>query len=240
MALANRSRRYKTLVAAVLAAVIAGATVAVIAATDGGSSKGRAGRNGQAAQPAPSGDLKVAVAYLGLPAAKLLEELRSGRTLAQVADSTPGRSATGLIDQIVATRRAALATAVKAGGLTAAKERAALASLHSRVGTRVRRAGSYPGAVGRLPVRTLAAAAAYLGVSPARLRRELRAGRTLAQVAKATPGKSAAAMIAALVADTKARLSASVAAGGMTAAREKLLLANIEQRVAAEVNAGAP
>jgi hypothetical protein len=240
MDLANRSRRQKTLVAAVVAVVIAGATVAVIAATGGSSSKGTAGGNGQAAQPALNGDLKVAVAYLGLPAAKLVEALRSGRTLAQVADSTPGRSATGLIDRIVATRTAALATAVKAGGLTAAQERAALASLHSRVAVRVRRAGGYPGAVGRLPVRTQAAAAAYLGVRPAKLRSELRAGRTLAQVAKATPGKSASGLIAAIVADTKARLATSVAAGGLTPAREKLLLANLQQRVAAEVNAGKP
>jgi hypothetical protein len=241
MDLANRSRRQKTLVAAVVTVVIAGATVAVIAATGGGSSsKGTAGSNGQAAQPALNGDLKVAVAYLGLPAAKLVEALRSGRTLAQVADSTPGRSATGLIDRIVATRTAALATAVEAGGLTAAQERAALASLHSRVATRVRRTGGYPGAVGRLPVRTQAAAAAYLGVRPARLRSELRAGRTLAQVAKATPGKSTSGLIAAIVADTKARLAASVAAGGLTPARETLLLANLQQRVAAEVNAGKP
>ena len=73
-----------------------------------------------------------------------------------------------------------------------------------------------------------------------KLRSELRAGRTLAQVAKATPGKSASGLVAAIVADTKARLPASVAAGGLTPAREKLLLANLQQRVAAEGNAGKP
>ena len=228
------------LVAEVLAALIAGATVAVVVAIDGGSSNGTAPGSGQAAGPALSGDLKVAVAYLGLPASRLLESLRSGRTLAQLADATPGRSAAGLIDRIVASRRAALAGAVAAGGLTAAQEREALAGLHSRIGARVKRVGSYAGAVGHLPLRTQAAAAAYLGISSAKLRAELRGGRSLADVASATPGKSVGGLVAAIVAATKARIAASVAAGTLTAARQKLLLANLEQRVAAEVNAAKP
>ncbi|HEX4186628.1 MAG TPA: hypothetical protein VHY83_01905 [Solirubrobacteraceae bacterium] len=240
MKFADRSRRQKALVAAALAALVAGATVAVVAATDGGSSPSTAPGNNQATAPVLSGDLKLAVTYLGVSGSGLLEALRSGRTLAQVADATPGRSATGLIDSIVAARKAALRSAVAAGGLTAAQERTALASLRSRVGTRVRRAGGYPGAVGRLPLRTQAAAAAYLGVSPAKLRAELRAGQSLAQVANATPGKSASGLIASIVADRKARIAAQVASGGLTAARQKLLVAKLEQRVAAEVNAARP
>jgi hypothetical protein len=243
MALPNRSRRQKTLAVVAAGAVIAGATVAVIAATDGGTSKSPSpisDANGRAGQPALSGDLKAAVAYLGVSPAKLLQELRSGRTLAQVADSTPGRSAAGLVDQIVATRKAALAAAVRAGGLRPAQESAALASLRGRVRIRIARAGGYPVAVGRLGGRASAAAAAYLGVPRAQLRAELRAGRTLAAVAQATRGKSASGLIAAIVSGARLRLDASVAAGRLTAAREKLLLAMLERRVAAQVSSARP
>jgi hypothetical protein len=243
MDLSNRSRKQKTIAAVATAALIAGATVAVVAATDSGAPKRSpavTGGDGEATQPALSGDLKVAVAYLGIPPANLLAALRSGRTLAQVADATPGRSAAGLVDRIVATRNAALASAVRAGGLNPSQQNAALASLRSRVRRRVERAGSYPSVVARLAGRAPAAAAAYLGVTRAQLRSELRGGRTLAELARATRGRSAGGLIAAIVAATKSRLAAQVAGGGLTPAREKLLLAGLEQRVALEVNAGKP
>jgi hypothetical protein len=105
---------------------------------------------------------------------------------------------------------------------------------------RVARAGGYPIAVGRLGGRASAAAAAYLGVPRAQLRAELRAGRTLAAVAQATRGKSASGLIAAIVSGARLRLDASVAAGRLTAAREKLLLAMLERRVAAQVSSARP
>jgi hypothetical protein len=82
--------------------------------------------------------------------------------------------------------------------------------------------------------RDLAAAAGYLGISPAQLAGELSSAKTLAQVADASAGKSAAGLTQALVAARKARL-ASVAAK-LASASSKL-----PQRVAAEVNrAGGP
>jgi hypothetical protein len=245
MALSNRSRRQKTLIATAIAALIAGAIVAVVAATgsDHGTPKGSsalAGRNGQTRLPPLGGDLKLAVTYLGIDPAKLVEALRSGRTLAQVADATPGRSATGLIDRIVASRQAALAAAVRSGGLTAAQQKAALATLRGRVRVRVDRVGGYPSVVGRRPVRAPAAAAAYLAIGQAQLRTELRSGRTLAQLANGTPGRSARGMIEAIVAATKVRLAAAVAAGRLTQASERQMLANLQQRVAAEVQGSKP
>jgi hypothetical protein len=74
----------------------------------------------------------------------------------------------------------------------------------------------------RAGARQLAAAASYLGISPAQLSSELSAHKTLAQVADATSGKSAAGLSAALVAARKARLGAAAA--------------KLPQRVAAEVN----
>jgi hypothetical protein len=231
------------LVAGVLAALILGAVITVLA-TSGGDHKSSQGpgspaaRHGTVPRLGRRGDLAVAVAYLGLAPAQLLDALRSGKTLAQVARVTRGRSVAGLIDRIVAARKAALAQAVASGGLTSAQERAALIGVRARVTVRVNRVGGYPSAVGRRSPAAPAAAAAYLGISQAQLRAELRSGKTLAQLASGTGGKSAGGLIAAIVADTKARLAAAVAAGSLTPASQKLLLANLDRRVATEVNGG--
>lgn len=46
-------------------------------------------------------DLRAAAAYLGLSPAALQQRLQAGETLAQVADATGGKSASGLIDTLV-------------------------------------------------------------------------------------------------------------------------------------------
>ena len=55
----------------------------------------------------------------------------------------------------------------------------------------------------------LQAAATYLGVSAESLFAQLRTGKTLAQIATETSGKSASGLVDALVADAKARLGAN-------------------------------
>jgi hypothetical protein len=55
----------------------------------------------------------------------------------------------------------------------------------------------------------LDAAATYLGTTVAALQTQLAAGKTLAQIADATSGTSASGLIAALVADAKAKLGAN-------------------------------
>src|SRR5207245_9230585 len=67
-------------------------------------------------------------------------------------------------------------------------------------------------------------AASYLGLSPARLRADLAAGMTLAQIADATPGKSTRGLIDALIASRRARLAAAVASGRLSAAHAPLLV----------------
>jgi hypothetical protein len=56
----------------------------------------------------------------------------------------------------------------------------------------------------------LAAAAAYLGITQDALVTQLQSGKTLAQIANATSGKSAAGLIAALVADAKQHFGSNV------------------------------
>jgi hypothetical protein len=83
------------------------------------------------------------------------------------------------------------------------------------------------------------AAAAYLGLTEARLRSELETGKTLAQVAQAH-GKSVGGLIDALVADAKKHLDAAVAAGRLTQAQENEMLSGLRDRITNRVNSGAP
>lgn len=82
----------------------------------------------------------------------------------------------------------------------------------------------------------LSAAASYLGISSSELLSDLRSGKTLAQVADATSGKSASGLIQALVAAEKQRLDAAVAAGKLTQAQEDTIVSGLQQRVTDLVN----
>src|SRR3954468_14606893 len=67
------------------------------------------------------GGLDAAATYLGLSTTRLLQDLQNGKTLAQIADSTSGKSASGLIDAMVAAAKERLDQAVKDGDLTQAQ-----------------------------------------------------------------------------------------------------------------------
>ena len=47
-------------------------------------------------------DLSTAASYLGLTASELQTQLQSGKTLAQIANATSGKSADGVIQALVA------------------------------------------------------------------------------------------------------------------------------------------
>jgi hypothetical protein len=80
-------------------------------------------------------------------------------------------------------------------------------------------------------VRGAAAVAGYLGLSRTTLRRELQSGKSLAQIAASTPGKSVAGLKAAIVAAGKARLEQAVSSGRITAAQEQQWLAALPARI---------
>jgi len=84
--------------------------------------------------------------------------------------------------------------------------------------------------------RRAVAAAAYLGMSRHELRAQLRAGKTLAEIAAATPGKSVAGLIDALVAARRHRIAARVSAGRLTSARAERANQRAEKLIAALVN----
>ncbi len=209
--------KHKLLIGVAVVAVAGGVTTAVV----------------MAAQPAAShhrgGTLATAAGYLGSTPVQLRGELRSGKSLAAIADAAPGKSEAGLIAALEAASKQRLAAAAAAlPRLIAAEvDRAGgPAARHGRAGAHVAGRGH-----------ALAAAAGYLGLSTTQLRGDLRSGHTLAQVAKETAGRSEAGLIEALVAARKAALATKVKAGRITPAQAASVpVPVLVKRVTAEVN----
>ncbi len=213
-----------------VAAVLAGGTVAAMGATgQGPHHKARVAY----ATGARGGGRAIATAagYLGLTATQLESDLKSGKTLGQVADATAGKSQAGLIGALVAARKARLA--------------ATEASLPKRVTAEVNRVGGPRSPASRASTgrglfaargRLALVATSYLGLSTAQLQSDLRSGKTLAQVANGTAGKSQAGLIEALVAARKKKLTEAVMAGALSQAREQARLTRVDERVTALVH----
>ncbi len=94
-------------------------------------------------------------------------------------------------------------------------------------GTRPGRGGLRAGA---------AAAASYLGISEATLRGDLASGKTLAQIAASTPGKSVSGLKAAILAAEKTRLNEAVSNGRITPQEETQRVAKISSRLDTLIN----
>ena len=119
--------------------------------------------------------------YLGLTPAQLREQLRTGKTLAQIAVAQ-GKTAAGLEDAIYADVQAHLDQAVAKGKMTATQEQAILVRLKAHLDDIVNHASPLAGARGAHRPALVAAVATFIGVTPAELRTELRAGKSLAQI----------------------------------------------------------
>src|SRR5215813_4350524 len=144
----------------------AGVTLAVAAGAGGAVAAGGNGRHG--GHPGPA----AIAAYLELTPAQLREQLRSGKTLAQIAVAQ-GKTVAGLEAAIYADVQAHLDKAVANGRLSAAQEQKLLAGLKARLDDIVNHAD--PGfARPAVRQRLGGAVAKYLGVTPVQLRTELR------------------------------------------------------------------
>jgi hypothetical protein len=86
--------------------------------------------------------------YLGLSAATIHRDRMAGRSLAQIADATPGKSAKGLQEALESAIRSRVARAVSQGRITKAQQEKLLAKLSSRVARLVNRAGVGPRGLG--------------------------------------------------------------------------------------------
>lgn len=83
----------------------------------------------------------VAAQYLGISAATLRSELRSGKSLAQIASSTPGKSVEGLKAAIVSAKKTRLEKAVSSGSITSQQEQERLGNLSSHIEALLQRTG---------------------------------------------------------------------------------------------------
>jgi hypothetical protein len=217
-----RSVKQKVAAVAAVAVVLAGGSYAAMAAT--GQSSGHKGKRAHAAKS----DLGVSAAYLGLSRSQLASDLQSGRTLAQVANATSGKSAEGLLEALVAAKKSKLAGAAE--------------TLTQRVTAEINRAGGPASGAGagatRARVRArrgapglLGSAASYLGLTRKQLRAQLQSGASLAQLASSTPGRSPAGLIDALSQSKKARMAALVSAGKLTKAKQATRLERLTKRM---------
>jgi hypothetical protein len=171
-------------------------------------------------------DVQLAADYLGTSARELRRRLRAGETLSGVASTTPGHSTAGLIAALMSPRE----TADRRTKLSPAREHALIALQRKRVVAEVRR--------GRRKNGLLATSARYLGVSEARLRAELRSGRTFAQVADATPKRSTKGLLHTIVAARTSRLDLARRHGAITAHEERTALASLRARVERQLHRG--
>ena len=167
--------------------------------------------------------LSVAATYIGISEADLRTALQSGKSLAQVAVDN-GKTRDGLI--------AALTQAAT-----------------TRIGTFVDQTNPFPqggpGGPGRGGMfgfggDEMTVVTGYLGVAQADLQTQLQSGKTLADVANATAGKSADGLIQALVAAETKEIDDAVTAGKITAAQATQMKANLTQRFTDMVNSTRP
>jgi hypothetical protein len=108
-----------------------------------------------------------------------------------------------------------------------------------RFGPLFARPGFFPPFIPMRAFAGLDAAASYLGLTDAQLRRRLASGNSLAEIAK-EQGKSVDGLVQALVNATKKRLDAAVAAGRLTQTQANSILSGLKSQVTAFVNGTAP
>lgn len=203
----------KTLIATGIALTLSGGAAAAALAPSGSgttpiTSAAGGAPAGTFSEKGPfGGDLLAAAAtYLGITPAALRTQLRAGSSLADVAVAQ-GKTRDGLIAALTTAAATRIGTIVDLKGLPGGR-----------------------GEAGELRKGGIAlAAATYLGITPAELQTKVAAGQTPAAIATATSGKSRDGLIAAIVADGKAKIDAAQAAGTMTAAKATEELAELTE-----------
>ena len=167
--------------------------------------------------------LATAATYIGITEAALRTELQAGKSLADVAVAN-NKTRDGLIAALTTAASQAIGTLVDQKGLGGPGG-------PGRPG--VRGAPGAPGGFGRPGAfgrsEPFAAASTYLGIAQADLMTRVRAGETLAAIAKATAGKTREGLIAAIVADGTAKIDAAVTAGTLTADQATRLKATLTE-----------
>jgi hypothetical protein len=200
-------RRLASIVAAL--ALLAGGTAVALGATGAHHARPHSRAHGG------HGLLTSAATYLGVQPSQLRQELHKGQTLAQLAGTTAGKSQAGLEAALLASRDA--------------KVKRRMSELPAKIAERLAHPGARRHSRARGANAAHAAALAYLGISGKQLRSDRRAGKTLAQIADATPGKSAAGLVTVIVDARRARLAKALASGKISKSIAKVRSAHLQQ-----------
>ena len=218
------------LVLAALLALGVGGTAAL--AASGAKEKPRTA----VAVKARAGLLQSAATYLELDRKALVKDLRSGKSLAQVA-SARNKSVAGLETAILTAFKAKVDKAVAAGKLDSSRAQrlvaAAPAVIHRLV---VQAPPKARPAKANVRGGFLKVAADYLGLDRKALVAELRSGKSLAQVAT-SKNKSVDGLETAIFNAFKARVDAAVASGKLNATLAQRLLERAPALIERVVNA---
>jgi D-Tyr-tRNAtyr deacylase len=202
---------------------LAATSIAVLVLGAAGSASAATAVQGAGNDPYVAVELK----YLGLDKATLVAKLKQGQTLAQIA-AAQGKSSQGLVDALVAAAKVKLDAQVKAGKLSKSKEATALASLRTQGAKLMTKKF---GSSATIPAVYLKAILAYLQIDDQTLQGELKAGKTLGQIAVAH-GKTADGLTAAIVVPIQSQLDEQVTAGKLTASQHDALLAQAQANIA--------
>ena len=198
------------------------------------------------AREAIANEVAAAARYLGLSESDLRTKLRDGQSLADVAKAQ-SKDLEGLKTAILTTAKADLDKAVGDKKLTQSQADDLYAGLKSHIDDIVnadmeRHRFGGPGGPGPGPAfgfgfgADTSAAAKYLGLDESALRTKLRAGQSLADVAKAQ-GKDVQGLEDAIVASQKARVDKAVSDKKLTQSEADDIVAKLKAHVDDLVNA---
>ena len=207
------------------------------------------------ADPKRDGDLKrifgglfeESAKYLGMTTADLRTKL-PGTSLAAIADKTPGKSRAGLVADLQSAVNAAIDKLLAANKITKDQSDKAKAQAPGHIArfvdhvyehrvpkttTRAPRVAEFVGDV-------FGAARDYLGLSQADVVKAMREGKSLGDIANATPGKSRDGLVAQLTAAANAKIDKAQTDGKVTAGQATELKAQMSSAVTALVDRRGP
>lgn len=177
--------------------------------------------------------MRLSIDHLGLTKEQVSEALRSGKSLGELADATPGKSREGLISYLVAQVTALIDKAVAEGKITQEQAHRVMASLRERIvrfvdhkyeqrprkdrdKDRDKDRGKHV-QVQAFMGDLMKAATEYLGTERGQIVSQMAQGKSLGQIANETAGKSRDGMVQALVTAANANIDDAAAKGKLTA-----------------------
>lgn len=181
-----------------------------------------------------AGLFQQSATYLGMTPAELKAKL-PGTSLGAIANATAGKSRDGLVTTLVNAVNDAIAKAVADGKITQEQADKAKASVPERVAKFVDR--TWPTPKPRMPsVRAfigdvMSDTRAYLGIAQKDLMTQLRAGKSLGEIADATPGKSKSGLVSTLMNDANAKIDKAKQEGKLTAEQATQLKSKVQEAV---------